>query len=438
MNDPPIKINETHKQFHSLHPRYRWLDQLRGVIVFFLLIAFLTWQFSSTLGLGLPFGVPPLGPTWMNHGFKYSNSNPPIITVIDMGSSLFMFVLGISSAISFNSKSKKIGLWYAWVSGISRFFALLWVNQVTKIFYRILPDWKLTRFDVICILSWIFITTLTIILRITLFKKSNEKILLMLGWSVLSVIIWFPTVEENIWTIFFNETLAYLAWASLFAVFFLTLVKNPDRRILASFGLFAIHIGLWELAKTKLTHPTHWFFEVLPGTPLDVVGIPFNIINMTAIAISATCVSDWLLKSYPTQLDGIKKRILPYWVFILCFHFVVDFLQPARHDGITASLAALSIFFAIFFLIMFYAWDTYFDAKMPFLTPLGRNALLMFLLQGIYLFFYGFFWFNAYDFRRRFPGLLGNAIGLGLFFVPIALLICIAWVLDRFKIYLKF
>ena len=52
----------------SLHPRYDWLDQFRGMVIVFLIIASLTWIFSSS-----DFATaPPIGPTWLNHGWKYS------------------------------------------------------------------------------------------------------------------------------------------------------------------------------------------------------------------------------------------------------------------------------------------------------------------------------------------------------------------------------
>ena len=132
--DEKSTILEDEERFKSLHPRYRWLDQLRGVTVLFLLVAFLTWEFSSKLYLGQP---PPLGPTWMNHGTRYAKFIPSIITVIDMGSSLFMNVMGISLAISFRSKVKKKGLGYTWATILSRFFALLWVNIASRVFFII-------------------------------------------------------------------------------------------------------------------------------------------------------------------------------------------------------------------------------------------------------------------------------------------------------------
>jgi hypothetical protein len=218
----------------------------------------------------------------------------------------------------------------------------------------------------------------------------------------------------------------------------MTIFRKPDHRIWIVFGLFLIHFALWELAKSNNVYPTNWFFDVLPGTLFDIIGIPFNIINMAAIAVSATCISDWLLKKYESPIDGVKKRIIPYWLGIFGLHFVVDFFQAGRHNGINTSLATISIFFGTLFLLIFYAWDKYYDAKLVFLTPLGRNALLIFAIQSIYLVLYEYLWGSAYNFRTQFPGSLGDFLGMVIFVVPIAFLIFIAWILDKLKIYIKF
>ena len=260
----------------------------------------------------------------------------------------------------------------------------------------------------------------------------------MLIWTIISVVLCYPLIEDNIWTTFFGNTLAYIAWGTLFAGLAMTIFRNPDHRIWSVLGLFTVHFVLWERAKFLNIIPTNWFFEVLPGTSFDVIGIPFNVINMAAIAISATCVSDWLLKKFKSPIEGAKKRIIPFWISIFCLHFIVDAFQPGKHMGINTSLATISIFFATLFLLIFFAWDRYYDTMLPFLTPLGRNALLMFALQGIYIFIYAYIWGSAYSFRMQFPGLLGDFYGMLIFVLPIALLILIAWILDKLKLYIKF
>jgi hypothetical protein len=435
------KIIRDEKKFHSLHERYRWLDTWRGMTVVWLLIAFLTFMYSSLLYLDYP---PPLGGTWLNHGYKYADYFPAIITVIDMGSSIFMFNLGISAPISFNSKVRKKGLGYAWITILTRFFMLLWVNIFVKIFYKFDFNQYLAGFstrEIVLLSIWLGVTIVMVVLHFLFLKGTKFQAIAMMIWAFFSVCMWYPVIwnENNVWSIFFGETLAYLAWGSLLSGLFLTIQKRPDYRIWSVLGMLILSFTLWEIAKSIPVTPSHWFFNIFPGTPLDVIGVPFNIISMGAIAVSATCISDWLLKKYDDPKEGIKKRIIPFAIITFCVHFIVDFFQPAEHlDGINVSLATSSIFICIFLLLTHYLFDKYFDVKIPFLTPLGRNALLMFTIQGIYLAIYGYFWPGIVAFRLNFPGILGNAVGVCLFVGPIALLTFIGWILDKFNIYIKF
>jgi hypothetical protein len=351
-------------------------------------------------------------------------------------------VLGISSAIAFNSKSKKKGMGYTWISILTRFLILFWINIAYRIFFMVIPVNTLAMREYILLSIWLGITLILIFFHFLFLKKSKLRPLVMLCWAIFSLCICYPVLDKtsnnNVFSVFFGDTLAYLAWGTLFAGLALTLIKNPDHRIWSAFGLFALHFVLWEVAKFRSITPTNWFIDVFPGTYFDVMGIPFAVINMGAIAISATCISDWLLKKYNDPKDGVKNRIIPYWIIVFCLHFITDFFQPGNHDGINTSLATISIFFGTLFLLIFYAWDTYFNIKLVFLTPLGRNSLLLFLLQTVYLLIYQFTWYDIRDFRTQFPGMLGNFLGMLVFVVPIGFLIFVAWILDKLKIYIKF
>ena len=111
-----------------LHPRYKWIDQYRGMVIMILFIASFTWIFSSNMSEG---EVPPIGPTWLNHGWQYYNGTVPIITVVDIGAAIFMFILGISMTISFRSKRAQKGGIYAWSRVIMRFLALIWLGETS-------------------------------------------------------------------------------------------------------------------------------------------------------------------------------------------------------------------------------------------------------------------------------------------------------------------
>ena len=67
----------------KLHKRYEWLDQFRGLIIIFLIISVITWPLSGDPTIGLTNSW--IGPPLLNHGYKYFNGWPPIITIIDIG-----------------------------------------------------------------------------------------------------------------------------------------------------------------------------------------------------------------------------------------------------------------------------------------------------------------------------------------------------------------
>lgn len=100
----------------SLHKRYEWLDQFRGFVVLFLILSTITWELSGDWSGKNPI----LGPTFLNHGFCYYDGYPAIITMIDIGQQIFMFVLGFVAYLAFKSRLEKLGPGAAWKHGLIR------------------------------------------------------------------------------------------------------------------------------------------------------------------------------------------------------------------------------------------------------------------------------------------------------------------------------
>ena len=100
MNDTVSKPNEVDNDV-----RISWLDQFRGIMLIFLFISSLTWIFSANMWQL----EVPIGPTWLNYGFKYADYYPRMITLIDLGSEIFMTIIGISVALSFQRKIREKG-----------------------------------------------------------------------------------------------------------------------------------------------------------------------------------------------------------------------------------------------------------------------------------------------------------------------------------------
>ena len=91
------------------HKRYDFIDQFRGLTVMFLAISWITWN----LGTFEPSLVPPIfdpGSQFVDSERTSANRlelENQFYTIIDLGSSLFVFILGVTTPISFRSKQKK-------------------------------------------------------------------------------------------------------------------------------------------------------------------------------------------------------------------------------------------------------------------------------------------------------------------------------------------
>jgi len=109
------KIDVEREGKKLLHKRYEWLDQFRGLIIIFLIISVITWPLSGNFP-----GEAPIGPPLLNHGFQYYDGYPALITIIDIGQQIFMFILGFVAYIAFTSRLKKKGVGAAWKHGIIR------------------------------------------------------------------------------------------------------------------------------------------------------------------------------------------------------------------------------------------------------------------------------------------------------------------------------
>jgi len=76
----------------------------------------ITWPLSGNF----PGTEIPIGPPLLNHGFQYYDGYPALITIIDIGQQIFMFILGYVAYIAFTSRMKKRGAGAAWKHGIIR------------------------------------------------------------------------------------------------------------------------------------------------------------------------------------------------------------------------------------------------------------------------------------------------------------------------------
>lgn len=351
------------------HVRYEWLDQFRGLIILFLIISVITWPLSGNALTGEPIVGPPL----LNHGFKFANYYPAIITIIDIGQQIFMFVLGFVAFLAFSGRLQKKGAKEAWKHGITR---------VAILYFLAFLDDGLIGGD-----------------------------LLEGGTSWIKDVLW-------------NGTLANLAIGTFAAYLSIYLIKNGDKRLYLGLAILILHSILYALP----------FFDryINTGAPEGSLIFPFNALNHAAIAIVATCFSQWYKTDPNDPIVGFKKRILPGATIAIVAFYCLDWIQPAEHHDVTTSLALLAIATSGFMISVFYFFDTI-GFKLPVLSAMGKNMLLLFILAFIIDLYVGILADNFKGLLLAFPVLALLLVGI----LPILFEVAIALVLDKKNIKIK-
>ncbi len=311
------KSEEEEKRKEPLHGRWEWLDQFRGLIIIFLIISVITWPLSGDFATGDPWIGPPL----LNHGFKYSNEYPALITIIDIGQQIFMFVLGLGAYLAFTSRMEKRGPKEAWKHGIIRVAILYGL--------AFLDDGLIGGLIVSGEIPW-------------------------------KEVLWYGTLAN----------LAIGSFAAYLAVYLIP--KDADKRIIISIGIMVIHAILYALPIFD-----RWIF-----TEGDIV-FPFNAFNHAAIAIAGTCFCQWYKMDPNDPTSGFKKRILPAATISIVAFYLFDWVQPAEHHDATTSLALLAIAASGFLIAVFYGFEKV-NFKIPILSEMGRNLLLLFILAFLF------------------------------------------------------
>jgi hypothetical protein len=209
-----------------------------------------------------------IGPPLLNHGFKYLNWYPPIITIIDIGQQIFMFVLGFVGYLAFKSRLEKKGVWAAWKHGLIRvalLYALAFIDD--GLFGGIIIP-----------------------------MVNGEAPLI--PWDE---VLWYGTLAN----------LAIGTFAAYLAIFLIR--KSADLRIYLSIGIMTIHAVLYASGLFE------YKFDLLPS---GNIFFPFNAFNHAAIAIAGTSFSQWL-KLDPNNPDiGFRKKILPAST-MQSLHFII-------------------------------------------------------------------------------------------------------------------
>jgi len=101
-----LKIDETDKKAKKEKKkkfRFEWLDQFRGLIIILYIIQTSAWLFSMDPADGI---MPIMAPA-LNHGFEYADFERPLITMIDLGQQIFIFLVGFMQAFAVLKRKEK-------------------------------------------------------------------------------------------------------------------------------------------------------------------------------------------------------------------------------------------------------------------------------------------------------------------------------------------
>jgi len=176
--------------------------------------------------------------------------------------------------------------------------------------------------------------------------------------------------DEVLW----YGTLANLAIGSFAAYLFTYLIpKNADKRLFVCIGIMIVHAILY--ATPIFEH------KGLGGT--GTLTFPFNALNHAAIAIAGTCFSQWYKMDSSDPDVGFKKRILPVATIFIIIFYCLDWIQPAEHHDATTSLAFLAIAASGFLIAVFYGFEKM-NFKVPVLSEMGKNMLLLFIIAFVF------------------------------------------------------
>jgi hypothetical protein len=290
---PPKKVEEEkppekNKGFKELpgkkRIRFEWLDQFRGIVIVLFIVQTFAYAFSSDIIL------PPM----VNHGYKYVDLGPgipKIITLIDLGAAIFIFLVGFMQAFTVLKRSQKI-------------------DEKWRIFLHIL-----------------FRAGLVWILAIIHILGSGKD---------------FGDWQEMV----YNGTLAHIAWAGLAAGIVSLFVKKADIRFWIGFALMICTTAVWIMIDPMPPYSplfTSGFLEeILP------------VLGYIEIAIISAAVAGWVFNDDGSINEkNWKRRILPFAFGFMVLSFLSWFIQWADHHQVNMSLSTMAIGFSTLMIFTF-------------------------------------------------------------------------------------
>ena len=300
----------------ATHARYEWLDQARGIVGLFFVLSIIMGYMDGDILLK----DMQDHPSYLNHGFSYYRGDPSIITLIDVGQLIFMFIMGFVGYIAFNSRLEKRGAVSAWIYAVRRFAGLYALSIVTA---ALLPS-----------VSGAYVNW-------------NEAL--------------------------YDGTFSRLAIGSVAAHAAVYAVRRADLRAWLGFVLFGVHAFLFESYRFD-RYP--WIDDMLGLTKF-----PFGAFNLAAIAILGSVFAQWFHMHPGDPGRGMRERILPVATWSFIASYCVEWVQPSEHHDVTTALALLSVGLTGYLVMASYAMGTL-GIVVSALRAIGKNLLLVFVVTA--------------------------------------------------------
>ncbi|MHA1673327.1 MAG: hypothetical protein ACTSYI_06845 [Promethearchaeota archaeon] len=338
--------------------RFEWLDQFRGLIIILFIVQTMAYLFSGDPLNGI---VPAIAPH-LNHGYKFFKFERPIITIMDIGQQIFIFLVGFMQGFAIlrrmgkNTDQKQL-----WLHIIKRFLLVIFLSIVHS------------------------------------FGKGE-------GF--------------NVYFIFFEGTMANIAWAGLAAGIAAIYIPKADHRLFVGLGFMLIHSILYAIPNLNAWESGDWYF-------------PYRVINHIAIGIVATAYTSWFFtQEGEINKETIRSRVLPVSTAFFIAEYLLDFIQWSDHHDVTTPLAMLALASSGFLIFIFYKMDEE-DFHILGLTAFGKNMLSVFILEMVII-------------ELLYLPIIEGIVGLNAFLdmlilgmVPVVLIWIIAKLLEKFDIIIK-
>ena len=284
-----LKIDETEKKEKKekkIKIRFEWLDQFRGLVIILFIIQTCAWKYSMDPAAGI---MPLMAPA-LNHGWKYADYARPLITMIDLGQQIFIFLVGFMQAFAVLKRKEK---------GFS--------------------DGKI----------WLHI---------------GKRFVLVM---ILSVVHALAGGSLNSYFIIAHGTLANIAWGGLAAGIAALYIPKPKFRLIAGLGVMLIHSILYMFENLRVWESGSWRFPFLtinhiaiglvasaytlwfltPKGEINEEGIKKNVLPVTIALIISSYLLDFIQWSdhhfVTTPLAMIAIAVGAFSIYVF-YHFDQD------------------------------------------------------------------------------------------------------------------